>query len=312
MSDPSLAKRLAEEKIATTCANLTAAGWSWAKPDDEIQDKHLYGGINKEPTFTKGEKATVKALEKIIQEADEGEREDDQEVDSAREECELINNEAEGRRFSADDKAKSGCAVGITNDGKLLVTYGLIPPSERKDRAGAGARMLADDDAGERQAAAPKKPSNKISHALERRLREQRDTAVKSALNAHPHKDDLGTLLASLTAKMIQPTSQLYQGMMPYAVNEAMGKIADAIAPKIMNAALLKAFDAEDYFKGAPAKLRVRALEDMDCFSRPTKAGEVIKLCTETAEKKKWLPPELRTSHYDGPGAKARSRKKAA
>jgi len=313
VSDPSLAKRLAEEKIAATCGDLTAAGWSWAKPDAEIQDKHLYGGINKNPTHTKEEKATLKALEKIIREADEGEREDDQEVDSAREEYERINNEAECRRFTAEDKAKSGCAVGITNDGKLLVTYGLIPPSERKDKAGAGARVLADDDTSERTAApAPKKPSNKISNALERRLREQRDTAVKAALNAHPHKDDLGTLLASLTAKMIQPTSQLYQGMTPHTVNEAMGKIADAIAPKIMGAALLKAFDAEDYFKSAPAKLRVRALEEMGCAARPAKAGEVIKLCTESAEKKKWLAPELRTSHYDGPGAKARSRKKAA
>jgi ParB family chromosome partitioning protein len=90
-----------------------------------------------------------------------------------------------------------------------------------------------------------------------------------------------------------------------------MGAIADAIAPAVMGAALLKAFDAEDYFKGAPAKLRTRALEEMEAPSpHPKKSAAVIKLGTEFAEKKKWLPRELRTAHYRGPGAKSAAKKR--
>jgi ParB family transcriptional regulator, chromosome partitioning protein len=303
VSDPALAKRLADEKLAAECARLVAAGWSWAKPDDQIVNKYLYGGLNKKPKPTTVEAARLKELGAIIEEVDEGNREDDQEIDDIRDEYERIENEAESRAFSAAEKARSGCGLSITRAGKLSVSYGLIPPAARTDKAGAAARSLAAGSHSTASAPAKKKPSGVLSNALVRRLHGQRDTAIKAALNAHPHKDGLGTILAHIVAKLIDPSSNLYAGHTPREIADALGKIADAVAPAVMETALVKAFDADGYFKGAPAKLRARALEEMDAPKPyPQKAAAVIKLGVDLAESKKWLPREMRTAHYRGPG----------
>src|SRR5262249_38348982 len=131
VSDPALAKKLADEKLAAKCAELVAAGWAWAKPEDDIKDHYLYGAINKKPKLTPEEKARLKEIDKVIKAVDEGDQEDADSVDALREEHERIENEAEARSFSAKDMAASGCSLRIDRDGSLTITYGLTPPKGR-------------------------------------------------------------------------------------------------------------------------------------------------------------------------------------
>lgn len=295
VSDPALAKKLADEKLAAKCAELVAAGWAWAKPDTEVKDSYLYGSISKKPTYTDEEKAEIVRLEGIVDAEADG-------ADVAYEELERIQDAARARAFKPAERARSGCLLEITQSGKLKITYGLIPPQQRKDKAGSAMRALA----GEGSQPAPKpKPSNKISAALERRLEQQLDKATKAALGTEKHPTPLYQVLAACVANQIDVRTTFSH--IPHDVKSVLPDIRNAIQPAVMKAALIKAFDTADYFKGAPAKLRIKALEEMEVSARPSKAGDLIKLCTAEAEKRGWFPPQLRTAHYDGPGAKAKA-----
>jgi ParB family chromosome partitioning protein len=305
VSDPALAKKMADEKLLATCADLMKAGWSWAKPDHEIKDQHRYGAINHNPKFEPAEKKRVAELNALIEKAEEDDDADEDQLDDMRDEVERITAEAEARAYTAAEKAKSGCAVEISRDGtKLKVTYGLTPP--QNDRAPAS------QASGSRSAsAAASKPkasvSKTLSGALKQRLDRQLDKATRAALKADKHPNALATVTAATIASMIDCDNNWSHT--PQDVKKALPAIRDAITPAVMKAALLKEFDPDVYFKGAPANLRVKALDEMGCKARPSKAGDVIKLCIAEATKAKWLPGELRTSHYDGPGSKGKTAK---
>lgn len=197
-------------------------------------------------------------------------------------------------KYTEAEKAGAGAFVVIDHDGKMKVEFGF-----RKSRAKvAGEKALATKREAEK--AKPKNP-NEISNSLERSLRSQFCKAVQSALTAHPHKDDLATLLAGLTAKMITPSTSIYQNHIPDAIDKAMTKIADAVAPKVMSAALLEAFDAKDYFARVNAHICKGALSAMGAASKIPKKSEMAKLAVATQKTSGWLPKEMRTAHYAGP-----------
>lgn len=88
--------------------------------------------------------------------------------------------------------------------------------------------------------------------------------------------------------------------------------VANTIDGKAMNKALRESFDATDYFSGVSKEFCRRAV--LDAMGKDH-AGKVANMKTkEAAEfatmhvpKTGWLPPELRTAHYDGPKVKAAS-----
>lgn len=82
--------------------------------------------------------------------------------------------------------------------------------------------------------------------------------------------------------------------------------ICDAIDPKQLNKDLRDRFDVLDYFNSANAKIGVAAYVEMHGkgISAPSKKSELAEACAADARLHGWLPPELRTKHYDGPGSK--------
>lgn len=99
--------------------------------------------------------------------------------------------------------------------------------------------------------------------------------------------------------------------------------IVNAIGAKFMESALRDQFEAnaEDYFDSIAKPLVLKAIteavnadEARKIASKPK--GEIVKFATANVPGKGWLPPELRTSHYDGPkgksAPKAKGKKKAA
>ena len=78
---------------------------------------------------------------------------------------------------------------------------------------------------------------------------------------------------------------------------------------KEMVEATRKGFDADDYFKSVPKAMCLAAIteainadESRKVAGKPT--ADIKKFATANVPKTGWLPRELRTAHYDGPGAK--------
>jgi hypothetical protein len=146
------------------------------------------------------------------------------------------------------------------------------------------------------------------------RLREQRERAIKNAIVMAAEQrcgDVLGGTLARIVAAQIQPG----KWGMPSEVSAKLDTIADAIPAKIMNSALRKAFDAADYFAGAPKSFTIAAISEAVSADQARKlAGkkrsEIAKFATVNLVKTGWLPKLMRAAHYDGPKAKAAKAKK--
>lgn len=86
----------------------------------------------------------------------------------------------------------------------------------------------------------------------------------------------------------------------------AVAAICTALDGADLNKALRSRFDARDYFGSASAKLATKALAEMG-ITPPKTGGKqaLVKAAVAHAKTAGWLPPELRTAHYDGPGATA-------
>jgi hypothetical protein len=103
--------------------------------------------------------------------------------------------------------------------------------------------------------------------------------------------------------------------------DEDVAALVNAVDPKVMDEMIRKRFDPEHYFEKAPKAIVLNAIADVmgkaeARFSETSAKGEVIDYAMANCAPTKWLPPELRSAHYSGPGAgkkavKAKSAPKA-
>ena len=124
--------------------------------------------------------------------------------------------------------------------------------------------------------------------------------------------------LQALFAKMIGGTLDLKCYSPDRMLVESEGEVEDGgvaalvhfVPPKPLQAALVKEFNADDYFENAPGAMALAALRDVGVEPlKNAKKAALAKQAADAAKKKGWLPPQLRTKDYAGPKAKA-SRKK--
>lgn len=78
--------------------------------------------------------------------------------------------------------------------------------------------------------------------------------------------------------------------------------LANAIDPGRLALALAANFDAEDFFKRASMKVALDAIAEMGVEAKPKKKPEAVKAASDGARQTGWLPRQLRTMHYAGPG----------
>jgi ParB family transcriptional regulator, chromosome partitioning protein len=297
VSDEALLKAMADEKVAAICKELVEKeGWQWATseiPNSSWQYGHLQGQFKPTPAEAK----TLKQLEAAC--------DDDnlsfEENEKANEGHDALRAEILNRSITAKQKAKAGCFVTIGDEGALQIDYGRTMPPK--------VEMQTDLHTGKMT---PKKTKTKspgtLTNALRYRLQEQRLTAIKAALVAHPYGNEFGLSLARIVASQIDPGSRYHAA--PSQIAKSFGAIADSIAPKVMNAALRKAFDATGYFTGAPKSLVLSAITEATNADESRKLGgkkksEIAKMAIANVPKTGWLPKELRTANYDGPSQKA-------
>lgn len=311
VSDEALVKQMIDETLATTCQRLIAEGWQWATSDIP-QHTYEFGRIQGQLNPTAAEKQQIATLEA---KADD-ETLDYQQNEAAQEELDNLKASILLRSYTAKQKAKAGCFVSVGHDGSLSIEYGRTLPEKIKiettkivdEKTGA---TVTQTSLGKKKVAkgksAPKGPA-KLSNALADRLAEHRRAAIKSALVDHPHGNDFAALLARLVAGMIRPASNYSSA--PAEVMRAYDSIMKSIAPKVMNAALRKAFDAKGYFEGCGKSFCLAAITEAVNADEARKVsknkkGEIAKFALTNVGKTRWLPKELRTSHYDGPKGKS-------
>lgn len=199
-----------------------------------------------------------------------------------------------GVNMAKEQKAKAGCAVAVGYSGKLDITYGLLKNNERVGTATSSKTG---------KEASPVAKAT-LSYSLRQDLTAMAARATKDALVADTYGDELAILLARIVAAQITPERYNY---MANEVREKLSAIRNGIAPKLMAEALQKRFDRQRYFANAPKNLVLKAITD---GVGPDHAKKLAAGTKAAAWKfalanvpKTWLPPELRTSHYDGPGA---------
>lgn len=112
------------------------------------------------------------------------------------------------------------------------------------------------------------------------------------------------------------------QDSLPLAKNRPNDRaLLEALDPKKLNAELRANFDAADYFAGVTAQACKEAIALCDPKQPITgkeKKSELAKLAVNLVKKSNaggasgYLPPEMRTEHYDGPNPKASAKAPAA
>jgi ParB family chromosome partitioning protein len=309
VSDPALVKTMVDEKLAETCKELVEkGGWAWAVTELP-HDRYRYRELQSQFKPTPDEK---KQLAKF--EADgENENIDTDANEAASEAYDRLKGDILARSITAKQRAKAGCYVGIANDGTLSIAMGLITPKFGKN----GKPVDQFENDGDKRAAASiakGKQTRKttLTKALVDRLKEQRETAIKTALVAHPHGTPLAIMLAGIIAAQINPGRW---NAAPDQIKSKFDAIIDGIAPKVMNAAMRKTFDAKGYFEGAGKTFCLAAITEAVNADEARKVskgkkGEIAKFALINVGKTGWLPKELRTSHYDGPTGKKTAPKK--
>lgn len=97
----------------------------------------------------------------------------------------------------------------------------------------------------------------------------------------------------------------LPRGQNSYSDSPTAVAVCTAIDQDAMNEALRNAFDAADYFGAVSARLTTSAIIEMGHPPpRSMKKAELAEAAARLAAETGWLPLELRTVHYDGPGGR--------
>lgn len=298
ISDIKLAQQMAAEKLEAECDRLIREGWSFAIPKSKVKDQWNWGQVKVDPQPTADEEARIRHLEKIFEADGDG-------SDEARCELNELEKKIALRSFTPAQKSRSGCWLSIDGNGNLVIDAGKVKPEERKEAAKI-------DKAESRKAAASpavspekKKEPASISNAMRERLKEQRTRAIKLCLVEDlSDGDELVRLLAGIVAAQIKPERPSW---MPREVSDNLEKIAKLMTGAKVNAHIRKQFDAKDYFGGAPKPFLLKAISEAINADEARKVSakpksEIARFAIANVPKTGWLPPELRTAHYDGPG----------
>jgi ParB family chromosome partitioning protein len=322
VSDPKLAKAMAAERLKSECKKLTDAGWSFAVTEDSVRNtQHDYSNLkvdDAKPTDAEADRlAELNAVFNTGNARRAGYYTGDSlyALTAAEQRAYLayheLADEIERRRYPEKLMAKAGCFVGIDENGLLEITYGKVKPAQKKaaeQEVKAVKRETARADATAAVAAGKPPPeSTKLSNALKQRLEAQLIAATRDAIAAEPQlaNSPLFEGLARTICSMIIPDRPFH---MPDAVRTKLPTLRQALNAGVFNAALAKRFDAENYFSSAPKGFVLKAIaeainpDEARKVSAKTKA-EIWKFALANLGKTGWLPKELRSVHYAGPGS---------
>ena len=325
ISDAKLAKKLADNKLAEECARLKKEGWSFALTG--VSNKWEYSSLGDASEPSAEERERLASLEAMFDPAGDVRFGQDlvfNELTAGQQKAFLahraLKDEIARRGFTPAMMEKSGCFVGIDDNGMLKIEYGRVKPAEKK----AAAKVAKDERAAKKKADAktakaegkPAPEPKELSNALKDRLASQLVAATRDAIAGDPllRESPFADVLARTICAQIDPDRPY---SMPDAVRTKLPSIRQVCDAAVFNAAVAKRFDAENYFSSAPKGFVLKAIgeainpDEARKIAAKSKA-EIWKFALANIPKTGWLPKELRTVHYKGPGSEGYKRPAAA
>lgn len=316
VSDTKLAKKLADEKLADECKALKAAGWGFAMP--QPNGAWNYGQLKADGKPTEEEQIRLDQLAGVIA-RDRGRgfyaRPQYHELSAEGQKAFLdlreLKRTIQLRAYTPAMMAKAGCFLQVDDSGLLEIEYGRVKPAqkekaaavekeERKTQAKAEAKAAKD------QGKLPPEPKA-LSNAQIDRLESQLTAATRDAIAGDPLlvESPFAELLARIVCAQIVPDSRFRT---PDAVRTKLPTIRQTLDAEVFNAALAKRYDDEDYFSSAPKGFVLKAIAEAINQDEARKLvgktkPEIWKFAIANVSKTGWLPKELRTVHYKGPGS---------
>lgn len=314
VSDAKLAKKLATEKFDQVCAELVASGWSFAVNSRTVKNNWEYSTLKVDAEPTPEERGRLAELEAIFSDPDNNRSFDElaPHEQAAWTEYNAIEQAIELRPYTSAMKAKSGCFVELTHRGRLKIEYGKVKPAQKKasekevktaKREAAKATPAAGGEAP--AAAAPTVISNALRDRLEAAMVAGTRDAIATATEATDLlKSPLAQLLGKIVCAQITVNGSMYS--MPDAVRTKLAALREALPASLINNAILKRFDASDYFGNAPKPVLLKAIaeainpEEARKVAGKTKS-DLGKFALANLGKSGWVPKEMRTPHYVAP-----------
>lgn len=289
VSDYALLQKMIDTQIFDLAEQAKMQGWGFVETE-RPQNYYEYGRLEIPFKPTKDEKAK---LDKLASKADGGD-------DDAYDKHEALTAEITRRGLTPELKAKAGIRITWEGNG-VTIAEAIVKPNEKKTNQPA---IIVEKK---------KKSTAGLTKALTDRLTEQRLKGIKTAIVTHPHATPFAATLAAIIASQIDPPSPYHSA--PRAISDKYNVIIAGIAPKVMNEAMRKAFDAKDYFEACGKAHCLAAITeavnaDESRKISKGKRGEIAKFALTNVGKTKWLPKELRTAHYDGPQTKTKGKTK--
>ena len=344
ISDPALAKQLADDELNAECARLMAEGWSWASPIGDLPSEARWNWrqLASSGAATPEEEQRLADLRDIADADDQ----DEDAVEYAEREIDALQARINARGYDDEAKAKSGCILSIGYNGQLEIKFGVVKPKESR----------SDVSKGPSKSASKEKAAPTISNALAHRLSVQLTKAAAEAMVKHPnhaleiaiaallsnqrgsrsarlYHDGMGSLISGRLIEFhaayyqiaaMSPVQRLnllatlvgksldFQTQNAIALplkDKNVSAICEVLGPELVDAAR-QVFDAEDYFGSISKPLILKAIEEaLNADEARKVAGkaksDLVKFAIANVVPTGWLPAELRTTHYDGPGSKA-------
>jgi ParB family transcriptional regulator, chromosome partitioning protein len=331
VSDPKLAKKMAAEKLDAECGRLKEAGWSFAVTTDSVRNtRYNYGRVKVEPAPTEEERQRLAELNAVFHRGSHHRAgvyhtETFAQLTAPEQKAYLAYHELERvieqRAYTPKMMKKAGCFVGIDDDGFLKIEFGFVKPAQKEQAAKVAREEKKEQTKAAAKAAkaegkAPPAPAM-LSNALKQRLEMWLVAATRDAIAGEPQlvNSPLFEILAKIACAQI--VTERAWGT-PDAIRTKFPSIRQVLNPGVFNAALAKRFDVEDYFSNAPRGLVIKAIaeainpdEARKASTGKTKA-EIWRFALANLGKTGWLPKELRTVHYKGPGSEGYKRPAAS
>lgn len=319
IDDAALAKKLVHEKLKTECERLIGLGWSWAEPLADLPKgcEHSWNrDWNSAEEFPKTKRKDWglalyinrdgKLNEYVLQKPEQR---------KAAEKA-AKTKEAKKKADAGEEAPKKDFVISSALAGRL---------SDQMTMAAASALEIDVHLALACMAAGMSSFYGPVCIKHERMDIDRETEFVKQlAMFRKKSPSELAKALAGMSAAALKlggmnPTSL---PLNPNLEDSEERTLLEMLDPKKLNRSLRDNFDAIDYFGGVTRDICMDAIALCDPkhpFTGKEKKADLAKVAAELVQKSNaggkagYLPPEMRTKHYDGPkAAKAKPAKKRA
>ncbi len=340
IGDTALLQELAADTVKAELERLRADGWSWAEPEWELPNGARYSWATAPSGTVSGRKAE-KARRDELQEKTNARGATEEE----RSELAALKSELELAAFSKAAKATSGVIISLQSGRLVLTPGKQKPSGKvraAKADTGDGDEAAAEPSISnalhERlsiqltlavRKALENEPTVGISALLAGFLCSEHASPIRVRLNGHgtevyQDREAYEAAFARVLAMSDGDRLALAAGLAGQAVDmvrtiTVQKPLADpgiALLTARMDGfglegAIAAAFDAEDYFKSVSRPVLLRALAEAGLAGEGDRKAakmpkpELVAFAEANLPQRGWLPPELRTVHYAGPGRQA-------